>query len=369
MTTADTRSVVSVQDILHRAVAAHREGKTAEALAFYRTILALDPINPDALHLAGVALRGLGAPERAAQWIFRALMAQADLSGANANLHNALSDIVMRGDDFYKMGDWTGAIACYDAVLRFAPTDYLLRAVRDAVNARRGGKAEYRAPDNCQIPDLPRIFRRIFGDRQNGVFVEVGAFDGESHSNTAGLADMGWRGVYIEPVPQYAALCAARHRLNHRVQIVQCAVGAERGEATLLLAGTLSTLSAAQAAVYRRLPWAQGAMSAASIQTPLRRLDDVLNEVGIAPGFDLLVVDVEGAEDEVFAGFPLDDWRPRVMIVELNDTHPDFQDAPEVVARCAALRRRIAEHGYQTLYADTINTVFVRCDATEAAAC
>ena len=45
-----------------------------------------------------------------------------------------------------------------------------------------------------------------------GTFVEIGAYDGESFSNTSFLADLGWNGLYVEPVPKFAALCRARHR-------------------------------------------------------------------------------------------------------------------------------------------------------------
>jgi len=60
---------------------------------------------------------------------------------------------------------------------------------------------------SCQIPNLKKIYREIFGDCAFGTFVEVGAFDGESFSNTSGLADFGWRGLYIEPISEFAIQC------------------------------------------------------------------------------------------------------------------------------------------------------------------
>src|SRR5579863_7922949 len=42
----------------------------------------------------------------------------------------------------------------------------------------------------------------------NGVFVEAGANDGQTQSNTAYFArHRGWRGLLIEPIPELAARC------------------------------------------------------------------------------------------------------------------------------------------------------------------
>ncbi|MCX8505445.1 MAG: hypothetical protein ORN98_02375, partial [Alphaproteobacteria bacterium] len=59
----------------------------------------------------------------------------------------------------------------------------------------------YPMANDCQIKDLAKHYENLFGKKDKGVFVEIGAFDGQEVSNTAGLADLGWRGVYVEPVP------------------------------------------------------------------------------------------------------------------------------------------------------------------------
>src|SRR5258706_14970608 len=66
--------------------------------------------------------------------------------------------------------------------------------------ALRGGRSFHRRPNLCQIPILEGLYEQLFGQRADGCFVEVGAFDGETYGNTAGLADLGWTGLYIEPV-------------------------------------------------------------------------------------------------------------------------------------------------------------------------
>ncbi|WP_431856962.1 FkbM family methyltransferase [Azospirillum sp.] len=218
----------------------------------------------------------------------------------------------------------------------------------------------YTPPPSCQIPDLDGIYRRVFGERGDGTFVEVGAFDGETYSNTVFLADIGWRGLYIEPVPAFAAACARRHRHNPDVRVVACAAGAEAGEAVLSVGDALSTLSGEQMALYRMRGWDTGVFSGKRLTVPVRPLDAVLREHRLAPGFELLVVDVEGGEDAVFDGFDLEVWRPRMLIVELHDRNPAYQGVPGVADRHAAVRRHIGERGYEACYADAVNTVFLR---------
>lgn len=45
------------------------------------------------------------------------------------------------------------------------------------------------------------IIRQYFGDKK-GTFIEIGANDGITLSNTRALAELGWRGVLVEPSPK-----------------------------------------------------------------------------------------------------------------------------------------------------------------------
>jgi FkbM family methyltransferase len=226
--------------------------------------------------------------------------------------------------------------------------------------------AFYQPHPSCQIPGLAGILERQFGRKRDGSFVEVGAFDGETCSNTSFLADLGWRGLYIEPVPVFAAACRARHQRNARVAVVECAIGSPEEPVTLAVGHVLTTADPTMARAYGEIPWAQHLLTDQKLVVPRRRLDSVAAEAGFSQAPDLLVVDVEGAEEAVFDSFDLARWRPRVLIVELEDAHPSFQDYPEIVARARRLRARILGHGYAAAYQDEINTVFF--DASRAAA-
>jgi FkbM family methyltransferase len=220
---------------------------------------------------------------------------------------------------------------------------------------------EYRFPSTCQIPDLADRYRELFGDvKTDGTFVEVGAYDGDAFSNTSGLADLGWRGLYVEPVPHYARACARRHAANGEISVAQCAVGRETALIDLHYGEGLTTARQDQVAVYEQIDWTRGFHKGERIQAQQFPLEHLLVEAAIEPGFDLLVVDVEGSEDAVFDSFSLDVWKPHVMIVELIDHHPSFQSFDDVVGRSSNLRSRILQAGYCEHYADEINTIFRR---------
>ncbi|MFT5223002.1 MAG: hypothetical protein ACI867_001312, partial [Glaciecola sp.] len=73
---------------------------------------------------------------------------------------------------------------------------YRLASDRD----ERGPQRFYDVEPTCQIVDLAGLLGVIFGEKTDGFFVEVGGFDGVTHSNVTALAKAGWSGVVIEPV-------------------------------------------------------------------------------------------------------------------------------------------------------------------------
>tara|TARA_B100000579_G_scaffold145472_1_gene118046 strand:+ start:41 stop:331 length:291 start_codon:yes stop_codon:yes gene_type:complete len=90
------------------------------------------------------------------------------------------------------------------------------------------------------------------------------------------------------------------------------------------------------------------------------RLDTLMEKLESPKEFDVLVVDVEGKEAEVFETFELDEWKPKMLIIELEDEHPSFQKYEDLVNRIKDLRQYIHNKGYIEIFKDHINTVFIR---------
>ncbi len=222
----------------------------------------------------------------------------------------------------------------------------------------------YEVPMSCQVPNLAFMLEFFLGRRTDGEFVEVGAYDGYLASNTWGLARAGWKGLYIEPVPEHADMCRKNHAKHRNVEVVNVAVGSDDGETDIMVAGPLSTIDSAQAAEAVDIGLLTQRELSNRIRVPIRRLDALLSEHGANQGFDLLVVDVEGAEEQVFEGFDVAEWQPAMLIVELTDLRPD-----KAYARAAAARvgNSILSCGYTTVFKDAGNTVFVRNDRLHVA--
>jgi FkbM family methyltransferase len=164
--------------------------------------------------------------------------------------------------------------------------------------------------------DMDRRLAEIF-DSRPGVFVEAGAHDGYTQSNTYYLERRcGWSGVLVEPVPQMRARCERRRPHS---QVFGCAlVGPERDGTSIAmqLGDLMSTISSPEQTGNRTDgPSPAGEVS---MEVPARTLASVLDEAE-AGEVDLLVLDLEGAELDAISGLDIHRHAPRYVLVEALD--------------------------------------------------
>lgn len=160
---------------------------------------------------------------------------------------------------------------------------------------------------------------------RDGFFIEAGAHDGETYSNTYWLERFrGWRGLLVEASPDLAARC---RRWRPASRVVQCAlVGPERDGhpvtfTQLDLVGTIEGAFGSgelEEAHLRCGDQTQARSRRASFMVPGRTLTSALDDEPPSR-VDLLVLDVEGAEPEVLRGLDLSRYRPSVVLVEVLD--------------------------------------------------
>jgi FkbM family methyltransferase len=220
----------------------------------------------------------------------------------------------------------------------------------------------YIVDKECQVENLPEMYKRIFGLRRTGYFVEVGAMDGQSHSNTCGLADIGWHGLYIEATGHYAKKCWERHSKN-KVQVLRRAISDHTGTLRLHLANALTTADPLCEKAYAEMDWSRDSLHHEYEDVPCTTLDQTLEEYRTPTGFDLLIIDVEGHEEQVLKGFSILKWQPKMIIIEIEDEHPDFlalHNAEEFLERFRRIRKTIEDAGYVLMYKNKINSVYVR---------
>ena len=232
-----------------------------------------------------------------------------------------------------------------------------VRRTRDLFFRKLHARSYYPVGSDCQIAQWDYLLELAFGCITNGVFVEVGANDGVSHSNTYGLAQVGWSGICIEPAPRAAQACRRNHA-GHDVQVIEMAVSAPGvNSLTLTLAGELTSGSKETTNLYREMEWSKRHVTKDVVTVPCIPLGQLLASMKVPRDFNLLVVDVEGLEEDVFKGLDLDVYRPQVIAVELVDTHRDFSRLSESSRR---VRQVIESAGYSVQYKDPVNTVFFR---------
>jgi FkbM family methyltransferase len=156
------------------------------------------------------------------------------------------------------------------------------------------------------------VLWRALGHVERGVYVDVGGFDPDDDSVTRLFYDRGWRGIDIEPVPEFAERFRDRRPGNEIVEAV--VTDREVDDVTLHRFGAtgLSTVDDDIAARH-----AGAGVEQVDLRVLARRLDDILEASQLVDEtVHFLKVDVEGAEDQVLRSLDLKRWRPWVLVVE-----------------------------------------------------
>lgn len=160
-----------------------------------------------------------------------------------------------------------------------------------------------------------------------GTFLDVGAYDGVTFSNTRALFERGWKGVLVEPDPHaYAKLCANYAGREGAILLNAALVPDDVADPEPLTFWTsngdmVSTSNPAHRALWAAagVPFSEVRVAAIGVLElpPVRR-------------FDFVNLDVEGRNWELLQALPLAEWRTRVICVEYENK-PD-----EMLSLCAA---------------------------------
>ena len=148
----------------------------------------------------------------------------------------------------------------------------------------------------------------IFAGVIDGFYVDIGAHDGVTDSNTLRFDRQGWRGVCVEPHRVYYP----RLRENRpNAKCLDVAIWKEDVDEIIFHATTPGGWSRLVKPLLNA-DW-QAVTSYNVRAITLKRL---LEEQNVPTSFELLSVDVEEHESEVLSTFDVAKYRPRVAIVE-----------------------------------------------------
>lgn len=189
------------------------------------------------------------------------------------------------------------------------------------------------------------LLARALKHVEKGFYIDVGAQHPVVDSVSMAFYEMGWRGLHIEPVPQYAALLR-EHRPDETV--LQVVVAANGGARTLYeFPDTgLSTMDAEIAERHRKAGYRANEITVAAL--PLASILDSIGEKEV----HWLKIDVEGAEEEVLRSWAPSTVRPWIVVVEstLPRTPEQSHEQWEPV---------LQEYGYVFTFFDGLNRYYV----------
>lgn len=192
------------------------------------------------------------------------------------------------------------------------------------------------------------ILRRIFQERTEGFYVDVGAYHPKHLSNTYYFYKRGWRGINIDAMPGSMKLF---HQLRPRDINIETVIAAEERECTFYIFNgrALNTLDAQLAA--QRAHGETHVVETRKVKT--RRLDDILNEVLPAgKQIQFMSIDVEGVDLEVLKSNNWSRFRPEYILVEAWDLDLAKREPHDLV-------NYLAQQGY-VLSGKAYSTAFFR---------
>ena len=154
------------------------------------------------------------------------------------------------------------------------------------------------------------IIRDHFNDRENGVFVDVGASDYRVNSTTYYLEKhLGWRGVAVDALCEYEK----NYLIYRKNTQFFCFYVSERSDQEVDFFINLKNkrVSTGDQGFAREQGEFEG------VKIPTITLNDLLDKIGMAH-FDFLSMDIELGEPAALAGFDIQRFRPALVCIEFH---------------------------------------------------
>jgi FkbM family methyltransferase len=190
------------------------------------------------------------------------------------------------------------------------------------------------------------ILRRLFPDRRDGFYVDIGAGHPRLENDLYAFYERGWRGINVEPNEGFFALLRQLRRDDQNL----CMLLSDNAQDPLTyyeVAGSgLSTCDEPQAHAHA----AQGHELRARI-LPVGTLAGILTDAR-PRHIDVLKVDVEGFEEKVLGGNDWERFRPSVVLVEA--TYPESAER-----RPTHIRGFMEQRGYRHVHFDGLNDFYL----------
>lgn len=189
------------------------------------------------------------------------------------------------------------------------------------------------------------IIAGLVGERKNGSFLDIGAYNGKTFSNTLRLVtDLKWGGVCVEPAPGPFKDLLELHGKNPAIKLINVAVSATGGWAEFWDSNgdAVSTLDPAHQKKWKagyNVDFRPYRLFAVSVE-------NLLSETGT--DFDLVNLDVEGLNWQLFCALP-ERLLLRASVVCIEHDN-----------RIADITQRLARYGYAQRASNGENIILSR---------
>ncbi|HVH82059.1 MAG TPA: FkbM family methyltransferase [Stellaceae bacterium] len=216
-----------------------------------------------------------------------------------------------------------------------------LRAVSLLRNASNEEAAFVRDLVNVEDQDCALWVLHETRQKRDGYFVEFGATDGISLSNTHLLEqEFGWRGILAEPNPDWHPALPQNRNAAIDLRCVFATSGAHVPFAVTRYA-SLATIAEFVACDAH----ARARQDHRLIEVETISLNDLLTAHEAPHDIDFISIDTEGSEYEILSAFDFDRWNVLLFSVEHNRT--DREGKIDALMSRHGYQRRFA--GYPTL--------------------
>jgi len=154
-----------------------------------------------------------------------------------------------------------------------------------------------------------------------GRFLDIGANDGKTYSNTLWCAENGWSGVCVEPSEIAFAKLKNQHK-NHNVQCIHTAVGLFDGTCEFFESGShiglddVSLISTTNKNELKR--WQDSNNVFTNKQTSIVTFETLLSKVTGKQTFDLISIDAEGLDLDIMRQIDFEKLKCKMLIIEYN---------------------------------------------------
>ena len=177
---------------------------------------------------------------------------------------------------------------------------------------------------NYSFHNIESVIQDIHG-KDTGFFVDIGAHDGLSGSNTKYFEEKGWSGVCIEPHPDVFQ----KLRKNRNCKVENCAIWDTDEEVDFLavtgysemLSGIMESYDSRHLQrVHREL--AQHGGSSRVVKIPGKKFETIVEEKTI----DFLSIDTEGSELIILSKVNFQEYDIKIICIENNFLDHSFEE-------------------------------------------